>query len=236
MLARALRTFLPETLLRELASELKASFKHRLGAAQGRAQLRGRRELKANIGCGGSPLPGWANLDLVTHPGVIRWDCRHGLPFDDQSVKFIFAEHLYEHFERPSGTSSFLAECMRCLEPGGVLRVIVPDAGMYLRAYGEDGWGTLDAVRPLEQVELGLRRDFWIPRYHYRTKMELINAVFRQDTEHKFAYDAETLIMDLKSAGFSQVVQQEFGRSLLQDPPPDTPARRTESLYVEAAK
>jgi hypothetical protein len=65
--------------------------------------------------------------------------------------------------------------------------------------------------------------------------MEMINAVFRQRTEHKYAYDAETLILRLKNAGFGKVAQQSFGQSF-GPPPPDLPSRKSESLYVEAVK
>jgi hypothetical protein len=70
----------------------------------------------------------------------------------------------------------------------------------------------------------------------YSTKMELINAIFRQDGEHKYAYDAETLMQLLRSVGFSRVTQMRFGVSSDPAMPPDTPELQSESLYVEAAK
>jgi hypothetical protein len=66
--------------------------------------------------------------------------------------------------------------------------------------------------------------------------MELVNAVFRQGAEHKFAYDAETLMLDLRAAGFSAVQRQAFGKSFAEDALLDTPERASESLYVEARK
>ena len=66
--------------------------------------------------------------------------------------------------------------------------------------------------------------------------MEFINEVFRQGSEHKYAYDAETLMMRLRDAGFVQVVQQSFGVSASSASPIDTVERRGESLYVEAIR
>lgn len=66
--------------------------------------------------------------------------------------------------------------------------------------------------------------------------MELINAVFRQYYEHKYAYDQETLDLVLRRAGFSQVVSQSYASSLDPEMAPDFEARRSESLYVEARK
>jgi predicted SAM-dependent methyltransferase len=140
---------------------------------------------------------------------------------------------LFEHLDYPAETSPFLAECLRCLRKGGVIRLVVPDAGMYLRLYTEPGWNGLAAARPLIREKTNNYRDEWCT---YRTKMELINSVFRQGQEHKYAYDAETLILVLKDAGFSQVTLQAFSVSLSDLAPLDSPERKTESLYVEAIK
>jgi hypothetical protein len=110
---------------------------------------------------------------------------------------------------------------------------VVPDAGAYLRAYSH-AWEPLAAMRPLEQTEEGWR-DEWLGDT-YRTQMQLINAVFRQGSDHKYAYDQETLSLFLYEAGFSRVITQRFGISVDCDMAPDNPVRRTESLYVEAIK
>ncbi len=70
----------------------------------------------------------------------------------------------------------------------------------------------------------------------YQTKMQFMNAIFRQRTEHKYAYDAETLVLVMREAGFVDVVVQEFGVSIDSKMVPDSNDRRTESLYVEAVK
>ncbi len=66
--------------------------------------------------------------------------------------------------------------------------------------------------------------------------MELINEVFRQGIEHKYAYDADTLMMKLRDAGFGRVIHQSFGVSEAGHSPLDSPSRRAESLYVEGIK
>jgi hypothetical protein len=59
--------------------------------------------------------------------------------------------------------------------------------------------------------------------------MHIINYIFRQDGQHRYAYDAETLGQILAGAGFSNVRVREF------DPALDS-ARRADvnSLYMEA--
>jgi predicted SAM-dependent methyltransferase len=188
---------------------------------------------KVNVGCGTNPAPGWVNLDLVEHPGVYNWNCAGELPFDDGSVDVIFGEHFFEHLGVPLETGAFLMECRRCLKEGGVIRLVVPDAGLYLSLYsgGLDGY---ESIRPLRK-EAGKWFDTWLG-HEYVTKMELINAVFRQDGQHKFAYDAETLCHYLMRAGFNSASRSEFGKSSGKFDVIDNPYRRTESLYVEAIK
>jgi hypothetical protein len=70
----------------------------------------------------------------------------------------------------------------------------------------------------------------------YDAKMEAVNVVFRQGVEHKYAYDAETLLNLLRRCGFARVEHQAFGRSLMQEICLDQPMRASESLYVEAVK
>jgi hypothetical protein len=119
------------------------------------------------------------------------------------------------------------------LQPGGIVRLVVPDAGMYLRLYCEPGWQALVAARPLVK-EGELYRDTWIGE-RYATKMEMINAVFRQSGKHRYAYDAETLLLTLREAGFADAVYCLYGESR-NGMPPDRIERRSESLYVEGIK
>jgi predicted SAM-dependent methyltransferase len=171
---------------------------------------------------------------MTSGPHVVCWDCRKGLPFKDGAVKAIFTEHFVEHLEYPGEVGRFLTECRRCLNEAGVLRIIVPDIEPYLRLYADGDWEGLAAMRPLTQTSDGYK-DFWLDG-SYSTKMEFINALFRQSGEHKYAYDAETLMALLRRSGFSNVTRKDFGVSADPLMAPDTPARRTESLYVEASK
>jgi predicted SAM-dependent methyltransferase len=161
------------------------------------------------------------------------WDCRYGLPFSDDAVAAIYAEHVFEHLDPETEVIPFLSECLRCLRTGGAFRVVVPDAGAYLRAYGRS-WEPLAAMRPLAGTATGWR-DQRLPHV-YRTQMQLINVVFRQGYEHKYAYDEETLVLTLREAGFARVIPQRFGVSIDPEMAPDSESRRTESLYVDAVK
>jgi len=66
--------------------------------------------------------------------------------------------------------------------------------------------------------------------------MQFINAVFRQGNQHKYAYDAETLVAMIMEAGFAVALQKQCGDSCDPQMVPDRLDRSTESLYVEASK
>jgi predicted SAM-dependent methyltransferase len=229
---KTISSVLPRDLSAEVVFELRGSVRHFRSWVLRRSNYRGRKNLKLNIGCGSNVVRDWINIDLTGPPGVLEWDCRRGMPFDDGSVDIIFAEHLFEHFS-PVAASKFLLECRRCLRIGGVIRIIVPDAGKYLLLY-KHGWDDIVPIRPLIE-ENGKYRDYWLGNV-YRTKMEFINEVFRQGSEHKYAYDAETLIQKMLEAGFTDVRHQEYKVSTVEEASLDSLERRSDSLYVEAIR
>jgi len=228
-LAKAIPTYL----VQQVTNELRLATRRMFTARSLRRRLGSQRCIRVNIGCGRNPTPGWINLDVIPHPGVYFWDCRSGLPFSDGAVAAIYSEHFVEHLDLESEARPFLRECLRCLRPRGVLRIVVPDAGAYLRAYSGP-WERLAEMRPLDRTANGWC-DRWLGQI-YQTKMQFMNAIFRQGYEHKYAYDDETLILILRETGFPHAVVQQFGISIDSKMAPDSDDRRTESLYVEAVK
>lgn len=185
-----------------------------------------------NLGAGASGKEGWVNLDAFPAPGItVTCDCRSVLPLPDASARAIFTEHFLEHINYDKDVPALLADCLRVLQPGGVMRIIVPDIERYLRAYCAEGWEGLEELR-------GVGADHRDPYFltPLRTKMELVNLLFRQMGEHQFAYDHETLASVLAEAGFVNIERAEFGRSRLEGLAIDNPSRAHESLYVEAAR
>lgn len=96
-------------------------------------------------------------------------------------------------------------ESHRLLRPGGVLRIGVPDCGT-----PDVGWP--DAP----------------------TRLLALHEFFAEPG-HRTMYDAETLGLILRAAGFDLVEQRAFGESRI-EPAPDSEHRRVGSLYVEAVK
>jgi predicted SAM-dependent methyltransferase len=184
VLSRAAASVLPNYILRQVKSELiMLSVRMRTGnAAQA---FRGQTGLLVNLGAGDAGLPGWINVDRASAPNVnCICDARKRLPFEQRSVKGIFTEHFVEHLDYGEEVPHFLSECHRVLQTGGVIRIIVPDAERYIRAYVTGGWEPIASVRPLASDRTDIHFSV-----KYNTRMELINVVFRQWEEHKFAYD-----------------------------------------------
>ena len=195
------------------------------------SSIRRVREMKGvlvNVGCGPFPLAGFLNVDLFSYvPNVVAWDCRWSLPCGDGSALGIRAEHFFEHLEAREEAPAFLADCLRVLEPGGVIRIVVPDVGKTLYAYAK-GPNDLSGFR-----ELAVPDPF---PDDLPTRMDVVNHAFHQWHEHRWGFDAESLIHRLEQAGFEDARQTEFGRSQLAELAKDREEHRPYSLYVEARK
>lgn len=154
---------------------------------------------KVHLGCGPVHLDGWVNIDLArrVNPDV-RVDLRGGLPAPDGSLAFVYSEHVFEHLSLPDGCRLF-RDCRRALEPGGVLRVAMPDLRYIVDRYLGD-W----------------RDQEWLRDPHYQEVVDspanMLNTALRT-WGHEYVYDLPELTTRLKDAGFSVVESQEWGRS-----------------------
>lgn len=183
--------------------------------------------LSVNVGAGPFGQEGWTNLDMFKHKNIsFPYDCRKKLPFTDGSVDRIRAEHVFEHMDPKKEAPKFLSECLRCLRPGGILRIVVPDLELFVNAYSA---GTAEAW-----AELGYNLNN-LP-FPIATPMDILNHTFRQEGEHKYAYDFVTLRDRVLRAGFKDVKKQSWGNSL--DPMlcADLENHRIYSLYADCIR
>lgn len=117
-----------------------------------------------NLGCG--PVfvdsPDWINLDFApASPSVRRADLLDRLPLPSESARLVYASHFLEHIPKPD-VDAFLQECRRVLQPGGVVRLVLPDlqemAACYLE-YREAGDHDRADFLVLEMIDQCVRRE-----------------------------------------------------------------------------
>lgn len=155
---------------------------------------------RLNVGCGTVRFDGWVNLDENASLNTVDvvWDLRRGLPVEDASCELIYCEHLLEHLTVEQGLT-FLRECRRALTKAGVLRVAMPSLDVILERAVSDKWRDQDWLA-------------WSKHGNVKTRAEMINVAFR-NWGHQYLYDREELHRRLAEAGFSRVVDCEFGDS-----------------------
>ena len=123
--------------------------------------------MKLNIGAGKTALPGFE-----------PWDIKNGrkaFPLDvpDNSVEEIYASHVLEHFGWRQ-TVAVLRDWTRALEPGGRLRVAVPDFDKIVDAYRSREPNT-----PVEAFLLGGQTDAHDVHHALFTEEKLHEAMRR---------------------------------------------------------
>jgi predicted SAM-dependent methyltransferase len=156
----------------------------------------------------------------------VCWDITEGLPLDNACVSGVFTEHCIEHVPLASG-DLVIREIFRVLKPGGRVRIVVPDAELYLRRYV----AVLDDPQHAEPIPYADRDDF---HGIYQPIMS-VNRIMHEHG-HQFLYDLPMLSALLQRHGFVDIERCDFGQG--SDPRllVDTPKRAHESMYVEAVK
>ena len=185
--------------------ELYISVVHKLGCLQAH-KWKGKKDIKANFGCGSHPKDGFLNVDFC-RSADLRIDLRQPIPLPSKSCSLIFSEHFLEHLAYPEETGQFIRDCYRILQPGGEIILSVPDTEWPLQDYVRKETAYLDACE----------QHHWHPG-DCSTFMEHINYHFRQRWNqrsgsdfqcHRFAYDFETLEKILMDNGFNEIVRKD---------------------------
>ena len=162
------------------------------------------KNLQLHIGSGPYNLAGWINLDIF--PAQLSTNVLWGLPFTDGQCRYVFLSHLLEHLFYPTDAMALLQEIYRILEPGGVVRVVVPDIEQCIRAYQENNkeffqqriehWGAGDGNATRLEHFLSYAGAGPDPAWLFEA--------------HKFGYDFETLERALQRAGFKTIVGSRY--------------------------
>lgn len=141
--------------------------------------------IKLHLGCGSKHIKGYTNIDIRYLPGVDEVDNVARLRrYKANSISVIYASHVLEHFSRWE-YMSVLERWYELLEPGGTLRIGVPDfeeiAKYYLKTKN------LRAVSGM-----------------------LYGGQDYVENNHFWVWDFNTLEKELKQIGFSEVKRYDW--------------------------
>jgi len=203
--------------------------------------------LYVQYGCGFSAPEGWLNFDasptlrferspvgfLYTRNGsrfpkaVQYGDIIRGLPVPDGSCRGLYCSHVLEHLALEDCDVA-LANSLRCLTPGGVFRIVVPDFAALVKAYNGDP--SENAVRAfLESSALGrLRR----PR-----GFEGLLQMWIGNSSHLWMWDERSLAARLRHHGFVNIRRASYGDSEdLRFADVENPDRFIDALAMQCAR
>jgi SAM-dependent methyltransferase len=219
-------------------------------------------DIKLNLGCGPNSASGWLNFDWGVLPllSKLPWlrktaialrvlparyeapwpairlvDIRKRFPLPDGSVKFIYCSHVLEHFERWEAVR-ILNECRRCLKPGGIMRIVVPDIARMFANYQEalqpppDAAGEKRPARDLCRTWWGFSTDEEPGGFFGRLSRKFMR-------NHRWHYDRRELEWLVKDAGFDQMTLCDFREGAVPDLQMlDYADHKPHSIYVEITK
>ncbi len=152
--------------------------------------------------------------------GVRRADVRKRIPFGDSAVSYIYSSHTFEHFTYEE-SSAVARECLRVLQPGGILRIVVPDLGILVRDYLADTANSMASHKFISRLML----------------TSDLRDIVHAGAHHKQMFDGRSLVHMLQGAGFPAPQLAVFGSSQIPEIAKiELESRRSESLYVEATK
>lgn len=177
--------------------------------------------MRFNLGSGPNPVEGWTNVDYAIGARIARvpvvrllanvtgifnsdWDSsiviadlRKRFPWDDGVADAVYSSHTLEHFSKMDG-EHFLAESVRILKPGGILRVVVPDFAVYIERYRRDELKADDFIDDLDVAFVssgGFTRRLAAPYIQF---------------PHRCMYDEESLVRKCENLGIAASRRQPF--------------------------
>lgn len=167
--------------------------------------LREHRISKLQLGSGQNLLPGWLNTDKSVPDnwaGAIYIDVRERFPLPDESMDYVYSEHLFEHLNFIQA-KNMLKECYRVMKPGGVIRLALPHIEFLLDLYQHP------------EKDINRRYIEWSAATDGRIPAMPVYVVNRFHTAwgHQIIYDFETLAALLTDFGFKDVIRCEVSKS-----------------------
>jgi hypothetical protein len=173
-----------------------------VATARGRRSLQNApRPFRLEIG-GLQRRDGWVitNVNAVTRNYL---DATKPWPVEDGALSRVYADNVIEHIPLDGGRA-MLAEAYRCLQPGGVIRLVTPNVRAHVEEYlSGDG----SVATPLA----GFYRGLGLTVEHPVDLVRIPIGAFGHHTG--YVYDFDSLKAELERAGFTDVQQRGLNES-----------------------
>jgi predicted SAM-dependent methyltransferase len=164
------------------------------------------------------------NIEWNKKNKILFADAKKRIPLPNDSVECIYTSHMIEHLSQQDSVS-FLKEALRVLEPGGILRVVVPDLKRAVNSYVQ----TQDADAFIKNILLTPP-----PLNTIKQKISLFFTGYRH---HQWMYDEKSLSKLINATGFSKAfVHQPGETNILNHENLNLYERSEDSICVEGLK
>lgn len=185
---------------------IRKFFRDRKAPTEIKKYLQAHEVRKLQLGANRNGLVDWLNTDLHTIPGkALALDVSKPFPLPDNSIDFIFSEHLIEHVPSNIGLH-MLKECKRVLKSKtGVIRIATPDLEKLLSLLS-------DNLTQEQEKYIHSFVDLCLWDYTPYDGLEVINHAFK-GWGHQFLYDEKHLVKLLEEAGFLTIKRCQVGIS-----------------------
>jgi SAM-dependent methyltransferase len=159
---------------------------------------------RLHLGCGRNILQGWINLDAVSLSGVDIIadldDCRNtNLPFEENSIDELLANHVIEHLHRPL---PFMEEIHRIAKPNAKATFRVP--------YGssDDAFEDPTHVRHFFLKSFGFFSQpfHWRADYGYRGDWSTEKITLLVDANAQYGKNVEQIMFEINT--FRNIVKE----------------------------
>lgn len=171
---------------------------------------------KLNIGCGHHVKDGWLNVDLLPTQGAYYMNAAQPFPLADETFRFVFSEHLFEHLSYEGG-KNMLHEAYRILKPGGTLRIALPTLE-FLQALLNNPEGEQEKryiLWSLKQYNRKLYEDFL--NSSMSDIVSFVVNMFMREWGHQMLYTHSSLKHMLKQVGFKDIQEVRINESIFEE-------------------